>query len=225
MQAGQVSSLWLTAGPPSRGAATRPGSPRSAVTRLSTLSQRPISASGATTSESWSATTANAVARRSAAGTTRRVERGLSISGKATPPRHRTPVSRGCCRTAGTGLARLPDRTLDREDEPEGAPLPEDRFDPDGAAVQLHELLAERQPEPGSLLLPAGRAVHLAEDLEHPPHVLLPDADPAVAHRDPHRIAGDQPGALAGPLARERQRHRSPERREADGAALGGELG
>src|ERR1041385_4832224 len=225
MQAGQVSSSWRAAGPPSRGAVTRPGSPRSALTPDPAPSSNPTSDSGATTSRSWSATTANAVARRRTVGTARKADRGLSISRKATPPRHRAPVWRGWCGIGATGSARLPDRPLDRQDEPEGAPLPEDRFDPDRAAVQLHELLAERQPEPGALLLPAGRAVHLAEDLEHPPHVLLPDADAAVAHRHPHRVAGDQPGALAGPLAGERQRDRGPERREADGAALGGELG
>src|ERR1041384_4452663 len=183
MQAGQVSSSWLDAGPPARVPVTRPGSPRSAATRDPSPSNNPTSASGATISASWSAINTTVAARRATPGTPRRADRGLGIARKATPPPRRPPVDRLPARPRRCRSTRLPDRPLGRQNEPERAPLAEDRLDADGAAVELDELLAERQPEPGPLLLPAGRAVHLAEDLEEPSLVLGPDADAAAAHR------------------------------------------
>src|SRR5688572_27422097 len=101
---------------------------------------------------------------------------------------------------------RMPERALDREDEPERATPADDGFRSDGTAVHLHELLAQREPQAGTLLLPAGRAVDLAEHLEQLAHILRPDADPAVAHRNPYRVPGHQARFLSRPLRRDRQR-------------------
>src|SRR5207248_4800381 len=57
-------------------------------------------------------------------------------------------------------------------------------FDPDAAAVQLDELLGQRQTESGALLLLRVIAPDLAELLEHGLMIFGRDADPGVADRD-----------------------------------------
>src|SRR6476660_10307680 len=78
-----------------------------------------------------------------------------------------------------------PDRPLGRKDEPEGRALARNGLRPDPSAVQLHELLGQREPQPGALGLPAGRALHLAELLEQLAHILRRDADARIRDRDP----------------------------------------
>src|SRR3989304_2625161 len=74
-------------------------------------------------------------------------------------------TSAGCSRTAASIPAR-----------PSSAPEP--------PAVQLDELLADRQPEPRAARAARDRVVELLERLEQARQVLLPDADAAVGH--PH---------------------------------------
>ena len=64
------------------------------------------------------------------------------------------------------GSRRVPNRALHGHDEPERTSLARDRLGADRPTVQLHELLAEREPEPGALRLSAGRAVDLSERLK-----------------------------------------------------------
>src|SRR4030095_12845202 len=86
-------------------------------------------------------------------------------------------------------IARRPDTNLlaaghpDRE--PEGRAVTQLALDPDLAAVQLDELPAEGQAEPGALDLLLRRP-HLPELLEHRLLILRCYADPSVADRHLH---------------------------------------
>src|SRR5215207_1341824 len=85
------------------------------------------------------------------------------------------------------------DRPLGRKQKPEGRSLAEDRVRPDCAAVHLHELFAEGQPEAGSLRAAARGAVYLAELLEQLRHVFPFDSDALVDHRYPDHILRGEP--------------------------------
>src|SRR5262247_4897225 len=63
----------------------------------------------------------------------------------------------------------------DREVERRPLVLPALR--PDAAAVQLHELLADGEPESGAAGAAHDRVVELLERLEQPGQVVLPDPD------------------------------------------------
>src|SRR5438128_9943273 len=59
---------------------------------------------------------------------------------------------------------------------------------PDAAAVELDELLADREPEPGPARAPRDRIVQLLEGLEQAREVLRADADPRVRHLHAHGL-------------------------------------
>jgi hypothetical protein len=63
-------------------------------------------------------------------------------------------------------------------------PRPTLALDPDPPAVQLHELLSERQPEPRALLLAGMLAPNLAELLEDRRLILGRDPDARIADGD-----------------------------------------
>jgi hypothetical protein len=65
--------------------------------------------------------------------------------------------------------------------------------------VQLHELLGERQPEPGPLLLPDVVASDLAELLEDRRLVPGPDPDPGIADGDRDDVFGRRGGEADPP--------------------------
>src|SRR5262245_21830947 len=80
-------------------------------------------------------------------------------------------------------------------------------LNPDPPAVQLHELLRERQPEPGALLLAGVVSPDLAELLEDRRLILGRDPDPRVADGDRDAVVGRcgneaDPAALRGELHR-----------------------
>src|SRR5207247_5212084 len=80
---------------------------------------------------------------------------------------------------------------------------------PDLAAVELGELLADRQPEPGPARAPGDRVVQLLERLEQAREVFLADADARVRHPHAHGLRlglhADEHPALRRELDRVRQ--------------------
>ena len=81
---------------------------------------------------------------------------------------------------AGQSLAYL------RQVEREGAALAHGAPQPDVAAEQPRELLADRQAQPGAAVLPAGRAVRLLERLEDDLVLLRRNADARVDDGERH---------------------------------------
>jgi hypothetical protein len=67
-------------------------------------------------------------------------------------------------------------------------------FNPDPSAVELHELLGQRQPEPRALLLAGVLPPDLAELLEDRRLVLGRDPDPRVANGDRDEAVGHRCG-------------------------------
>src|SRR5262249_48831491 len=89
--------------------------------------------------------------------------------------------------------------------EAERRPLAHLALDPDPPAVQLHELLGQREAEPRALLLPGGVPADLAELLEDRCLIRGRDPDPRVADGDGDRVLGCgggeiDPAALRGEL-------------------------
>src|ERR1700674_1772974 len=83
-------------------------------------------------------------------------------------------------------LARAgPKRELDRE----GGPLVRGALEVDRAAVQLHQLLGQGQPEPGARVLPVTGALDLVEGAEDLVLDILGDPDTTVLDRDPKNRA------------------------------------
>src|SRR5579862_2084054 len=52
---------------------------------------------------------------------------------------------------------------------------------PDRTAMQLHELLADRQPQPEATVAPGSRAVFLRESVEHVRKIIGRNADAGIA--------------------------------------------
>ena len=125
----------------------------------------------------------------------------------------------------GAALRLDRQRPFRREDEPEGAAPAVDGLRADRPAVQLHESLAEREPEPGALLLAARGAVHLAELDEQPLGIFRPEPDPRVADRDPDRVAGEQPRLALVGGRRDRERRLGAHQRQPDLPRFRRELG
>src|SRR5262249_57063317 len=91
--------------------------------------------------------------------------------------------------------------------ERERGPLADPALDPDPPPVQLHELLGQRQSEPGALLFAGIIPPDLAELLEDRRLVFGRNADACVADRDRDdalgRCGGDaDPASLRGGLPR-----------------------
>jgi hypothetical protein len=75
--------------------------------------------------------------------------------------------------------------------KPEGAAHARGAVDPDAAAHQLDELLADHQAEAGAAVLAGGRRVRLVERLEQLGHLRGRHADAAVLHLEAHHgVAG-----------------------------------
>src|SRR5216117_565013 len=90
--------------------------------------------------------------------------------------------------------------------EPEGATLAELRLHADGAAVQLHQALREREAEARPFVAEALARVELHELLKQLSLIRRGDPDSGVAHGDPHGARVLEPPA------------------ERDAAAIGREL-
>src|SRR5439155_15717421 len=90
--------------------------------------------------------------------------------------------------------------------EPEGATLAELRLHADGAAVQLHQALREREAEARPFVAAALARVELHELLKQLSLIRRGDPDSGVAHGDPHGARVLEPRA------------------ERDAAAIGREL-
>src|SRR3989454_1054997 len=77
---------------------------------------------------------------------------------------------------------------------------------PDAAAVQLDELLADRESEPGAAGAAGDGVVELLERLEQVREVVLADADPRVGNAHPDRVRlghdADEDPSLGGKLDR-----------------------
>ena len=89
---------------------------------------------------------------------------------------------------AACAVRRSAGALRDREEEP--APRAERALDPDPAAVELHELARDREPEPRPVVLARRRRVHLRELAEDEVVVLGGDPDPGVPDLD-DELAGD----------------------------------
>src|SRR5262249_58083089 len=80
---------------------------------------------------------------------------------------------------------------------------------PDAAAVELDELLADRQPETRASGAAGDRVIELLERLEEPRQVVLANSDAGVGDAQPDGIRlgdhADQDAALRGELDRVRQ--------------------
>ncbi len=76
-------------------------------------------------------------------------------------------------------LARLKHRA-----EVEMAAMVQHAIDTDLAAQQLHQLLADRQPQAGAAMLAGGRGIGLRERLEQACHVVRRHADAGVTDRE-----------------------------------------
>src|SRR5689334_22157799 len=89
-----------------------------------------------------------------------------------------------------TVSCRLTLRAMNRESEAEGSTLRAflTCLQPDPAAVELHDLAAQRQPDSGAPVLIA--QVQPLEDHEDPLGVLRLDADPVVADPEQPLVAG-----------------------------------
>src|SRR5438132_12185682 len=74
----------------------------------------------------------------------------------------------------------------DRHGERERAALPRGALEPDASALELDELLRDREAEPGAAELPGRARVLLAEFVEDVALRLGPDPDPGIgdAHDD-----------------------------------------
>ena len=83
----------------------------------------------------------------------------------------------------GTRLDSAPTGAQKRQREVERRPLSQRGLHPDRAPHHLHELLADRQPQPGPSELSGGRGVHLGELVENRLLVCLGDSDPGVGDR------------------------------------------
>src|SRR2546423_15654734 len=81
-----------------------------------------------------------------------------------------------------------PERELDGED----GPLVGRALEVDRPAVQLDQLLGQRQAEAGSRVLPVAGALHLVEGAEDLVLDVFGDADAAVFNRYPKRLALDR---------------------------------
>ena len=73
--------------------------------------------------------------------------------------------------------------------EGESRALPELTFNPDPTAVHLDEAAAERQPEPGALVTPGVRGIHLLELAKQLGQVFGLDPDAGVFDRDGQTVA------------------------------------
>src|SRR5262245_37672946 len=90
-----------------------------------------------------------------------------------------------------------------RQREREGRARAEVTLHPDASAVQLDELAAEREPEPGALGLLL-RFADLLELLAYRFVILRRDADAGVRHRDLHTAVRQRRAHVdASPLGRE----------------------
>src|SRR5204862_3217859 len=87
-----------------------------------------------------------------------------------------------------------------RDGEVERRPVSDGAFDPDLAAVHLHDLLNDRQPEPSPGDRLGRAAAHAAEALEDVHDLVRRDAEPGVGH-------GDQGVTALGAAG---YRHRAP---------------
>ena len=96
----------------------------------------------------------------------------------------RLPRSGGCTplRSRRVGTGRLGGGRPDREAEL--AAVAHLARDPDPAAHQLGQALADRQPQAGAAVAARGRGVDLAERLEQPVQPVRRDADAGVADRE-----------------------------------------
>src|SRR5262249_56059933 len=83
--------------------------------------------------------------------------------------------------------------------ERERGPLADPALDPDPPPVQLHELLGQRQSEPGALLFAGIIPPDLAELLEDGRLVFGRNADACVADRDRDHALGRCGGAAPPP--------------------------
>ena len=107
----------------------------------------------------------------------------------------RRPSQRG----VALGRARATSRTRSRrEDEPEGRALAGLARDVELAAVTLHDVLDDRQPEPGAAGLARAAAVDAIEALGQPREMLAGDAAAAVDD-------GDLAAAVVGARATRRR--------------------
>jgi hypothetical protein len=76
-------------------------------------------------------------------------------------------------------------------------------LDADPPAVQLDDLLGQRQPNPGSFVATIGRRVHLRKALEQLRQIVVRDPDPGVFHLDPKLAGvGQSPADLHAPARR-----------------------
>src|SRR6476620_2626142 len=140
----------------------------------------------------------------------------------ATERRTRIPLRVAACLADSSAAA---DGPVCGEQKPERGALAVDRIGADGAAVHLHELLAQGQAQTGPLDSAAGRTVDLTEFLKQLRHVLSPDSHSLVRHRNPHDLLGTDSGPVACPVSRPPEWRAGAHCRQADLAALSSELG
>ena len=69
-----------------------------------------------------------------------------------------------------------------RKREPDGGALAGDAFDRQRAAVQRHQLAADREPKSGAAIAPAYRGVRLGEGFAKRGHRRRIDADAGIRH-------------------------------------------
>ena len=94
-------------------------------------------------------------------------------------------------------LPDLGDR-LEADAELEQAALARPALDADAAIHHLDQALRDREPQPGTAVLPGGRGIGLGERTEHLVALFRGDADAGIAHRDRHlkllAFVGNDPG-------------------------------
>src|SRR5688572_21976569 len=88
------------------------------------------------------------------------------------------------CRARRDASRRAPPRQAHIE----RAALPDRALDPDPAAVELHELLRNGEPDAGAARPSRIAAAHLIEAREDLLPLALLNADPAIAHREEHLL-------------------------------------
>src|SRR5712664_2563358 len=133
-------------------------------------------------------------------------------------PRGRACGSRGCPRCRGSWAscpasvsAYIPTVSsvlVQRQRKMEGGPLVLPALRPDTAAVELDELLTDRQAEAGPARAPRDGVVQLLEGLEQAREVLVADPDAGVGHADVDRLRLGDHAHQHAPLRRELDRVR-----------------
>src|SRR5205823_14922192 len=82
----------------------------------------------------------------------------------------------------------LPSSSVQRQREVKRGSLALTALRPDATTVELDELLADREAEPGAPRAPRDRIVQLLERFEQAREILRADADPGVRHLHAHEI-------------------------------------